>query len=327
LHSLKGATRAAHQRFCSKTHHTARQQNMPKSQCVRISGRDVYFVTGTKAQTVNICDQSQIKGRYEWKLRFPAERMLPVESLRKCADIEELVKILTDTYAGTIEQSPAGDTVHAGRSTHSGKTSLERVALRAPSSDEAWIQRAKVVTELCINELVLEFLDFPYLHRVEHSLHARLYELLRNHPHFDRHFPLANGEAFTQPIHKEWPETKPRSGKNGRGNFDLAILAPKQLNDTTLKAFSSGLPDAAIVVEMGLKYDAGHLSQDADKLLDSNVQHGYLVHLVRGKPHENAVDLTLKRVRETSTIKVAYARVDRGQRFVKLLDDDTITEV
>jgi len=32
---------------------------------------------------------------------------------------------------------------------------------------------------------------------VEHSIHARLYSLLRDLPLFDRHFPLARGAAST----------------------------------------------------------------------------------------------------------------------------------
>ena len=181
------------------------------------------------------------------------------------------------------------------------------------------------ITEVCIDELVLEFLGLPYLHRVEHSIHTRLYSILRNQPHFDRHFPLAKGGMLTQPIHKEWPETIPCPEKaNRRGNFDLAILSPGQLRTCTLDSFSNGRPAPAVVIEMSLNYKEGHLTLDAEKLLNSRVLHGYLVHLVREKPHESTIDQTIDRLRSEGTIKVAFARVERGRKFLKLLDDPGI---
>ena len=56
---------------------------------------------------------------------------------------------------------------------------------------------------LCVNELVQEFFEIPYLHRVVHSMHERLYSLLRDQPSFDRRLPLARGTAQTQPVHEE----------------------------------------------------------------------------------------------------------------------------
>ena len=71
------------------------------------------------------------------------------------------------------------------------------VPIRPRETDDEWIERASQITELCINELVQEFIEMPYLHRFEHSMHARLYSLLRDQPLFDRHFPLARGAAST----------------------------------------------------------------------------------------------------------------------------------
>ena len=195
-------------------------------------------------------------------------------------------------------------------------------------ADSAWIERAMRITQVCIDQLVLEFLDLPYLHRVEHSIHTRLYSILRNQPHFDRHFPLAVGGMLTQSIHKEWPETIPRPEKANRsGNFDLAILSPGQLRTCTLDSFSNGRPAPAVVIEMGLNYKEGHLTLDAEKLLNSRVLHGYLVHLVRDKPHESTIDQTIDRLPSEGTIKVAFARVERGRKFLKLLDDPGIHRI
>lgn len=300
---------------------------MPTSQNFRVDDRDVHLVIGTISQTVNVCTESNRKGVYEWKLRFPIDaRELP-EILRKALTISELITMLTRMPGSELELSPKSASGEILEPVPRAAVPKGRTALRPSTSDDEWIGRAKAVTELCINELVLEFLDYPFLHRVEHSIHARLYSLLRGQPHFDRHFALAQGEMLTQPIHKEWPETKPRPENEGRrGSFDLAILSPGQLFDSSLKDFSAGLLDAAIVIEMGLNYGDSHLSQDAEKLLNSDVRHGYLVHLVREQRHEAAVDSTIARLHATSTIKVAYARVYRGQRFVKLLDESTIRD-
>lgn len=301
---------------------------MPTSQSFRVDGREVYLITGTISQTVNVCTESNRKGHYEWKVRFPLDRTGLLDTLRTTASVSELITLLTVTFGGDVELSPSGASGEQLESLPTTKPATSRTPLRPAVTDDHWIERAKAITELCINELVLEFLEFPFLHRVEHSIHARLFSLLRDQPHFDRHFALARGEAFTQPIHKEWPETKPRPENEGRrGSFDLAILSPTQLFDSSLKSFSTGLLDAAIVIEMGLNYGDSHLTQDAEKLVNSEVRHGYLVHLVREQRHESAVDSTIARLLDTATIKVAYARVDRGQKFVKLLDEQEIRAV
>ncbi len=204
---------------------------------------------------------------------------------------------------------------------------LEPVGQTTPL-DAVWIERAMRITEICINELVREFLELPYLHRVEHSIHTRLYSILRIQPHFDRHFPLAEGGMLTQPIHKEWPETIPRPEKgNRRGNFDLAILSPGQLATCSLRDFKNGRLAPPIAIEMGLNYDEGHLSLDAEKLLNSHIQHGYLIHLLRELPHDSTIDETIDRLRAESTIRIAFARIERSRKFLKLLDDSVIQEI
>ena len=205
-------------------------------------------------------------------------------------------------------------------------------------SNANWVVRASQITEASIDQLVLEFLEYPYLHRVEHSIHARLYGILKAQPHFDHTFPLQTGE-LTQPIHKEWPETESRPNKNGRrGNFDLAVLSPDGIAAMSLSQFEDGECDQIkppIVIEMGLHYGMKHLSDDAEKLENSKVLHAYIVHLVRRKHREiafsNEIGILNKKIAElkknNSNIKVAFAAVQSDKKFLKLLGEDIIKAV
>jgi len=301
---------------------------MPSSQRFHAAGRDVYLVTGAISQTVNICTPQAKKGLYEWKFRFPAKVALPVFRLELASRLDDLTALLTGELGGQVEVSPNGVSTDVLEPVQLVTKAPSVVPIKPNDSDTEWIERARQITELCINELVQEFVELPYLHRVEHSMHARLYSLLRDQPLFDRHFPLARGAAYTQPVHKEWPETIARPENEGRrGSFDLAILSPSQLFESSLKNFTLGLLDAAVVIEMGLNYRDSHLRQDGEKLINSNVRHGYLVHLVREQGHEKAIDDTLASLRGSATIKVAYARVSGGQRFLKRLGDEEIIEL
>lgn len=299
---------------------------MPSSIKFRAADRDVYLVTGQISQTINVCTIGGAKGNYEWKFRFPIDVSLPIPELQQCSSLEALTQALSERFGGTLELSPSGVVLDVVEPASAGTKPPSRAPIKPRQSDEEWIGRARHITELCVNELVREFLELPYLHRVEHSIHARLYSLLRGQPLFDRHFGLAGGEAQTQPIHKEWPETIARPENEGRrGSFDLAILSPTQLYEASLPDFTKGLLDAAVVIEMGLNYRVSHLRQDAEKLLNSKVRHGYLVHLVRDQSHEDAIDEVIASLHGSESIKIAYARVHRGERFIKLLDDERIS--
>ena len=300
---------------------------MPNLEHIQFADRNIYLATGRISQTVNICTKDNKRGEYDWIIRLPVEHFIVGDQIREQSNINDLVSWLTSEKLGQVERSPAGINIESPEEV-SVKTASEEDPQILTLEDAKWIERAMKIVEICINELILEFIDLPYLHRVEHSIHTRLYSILRNQPHFDRHFLLGEGQMLTQPIHKEWPETIPRPEKgNRRGSFDLAILSPGQMKTCTLKNFSDGRLDPAIVIEMGLNYKEGHLSHDAEKLLNSNVEHGYLVHLVREKPHEKIIDQTIDRLRSENTIKVAFARVEKGNKFIKLLDDPTIREL
>ena len=122
-------------------------------------------------------------------------------------------------------------------------------------------------TEEAITALVDEFLDHPYLFRVEHSLHTRLYALLTGHRNIAQHVLIGDSGQWTQLVHKEWPETLANplgTEYKRRGLFDIAILAPQQLEKASLEGFRQGRIDAPVVIELGLNYGFRHLKQDEE---------------------------------------------------------------
>jgi hypothetical protein len=291
---------------------------MPQRVRERIEGRDIHIVTGRLSQTVNVCDANNRIGEYDWIVRLFGPNFVSGDEVRQRASISGLIQWLRENRSGRVEQTSPFD----------GEQLTISVEQPITPNDALWIQRAMQITGICINELVLEFLDFPYLHRVEHSIHIRLHSILSVQPHFARHFSLANGIASTQPIHKEWPEITPRPEKgNRRGNFELAILSPDRLKTCTLDDFKNGRVIPPIVIEMGMNYDNGHLANDAEKLLNSQVEHGYLVHLMRERPHDDSVDHTIMRLQQECTIRIAFARIEGGKKYLKLLEDPRIREV
>jgi hypothetical protein len=156
----------------------------------------------------------------------------------------------------------------------------------------AWLEQVVVLVEHAIDQLVLEFVELPYLHRVEHSLHCELYSLLTANRTLGRPYPLADGTP-TQLGHKEWPETVARPDKAGRrGNFDMVVLAPEALSRATIADFELGMVKPAIAIEIGLNYGRRHLEADVMKLANSVLPYAYVVHLARNPAfhHPEVVD-------------------------------------
>jgi hypothetical protein len=180
--------------------------------------------------------------------------------------------------------------------------------------------------EQSINRLVKEFLESPYLHRREHSLHAELFNIMMSHAELAQRVPLGNCMAKTQLVHKEWPESIARDGSR-RGNFDLVVLTPELLKGCpSIRAFREGHLHAPIVIEMGLDYDAEHLAGDAKKLINSKPKHGYLIHLVRELPREPIAEQIILGIEPRFEIKTAYAWMAGGKAAVKFLDEKSILE-
>ena len=126
------------------------------------------------------------------------------------------------------------------------KALLDKVhtTVPAPPPGDEWVAEAVNAVEASITTLIDEFLAQPFIHRVEHSLHVRLMQLLSEWEHLRGWYPIDDSGFKTQLIHKEWPETRPRKKKSElivdrrRGSFDVVVLAPSQLE----KQPSSGSP-------------------------------------------------------------------------------------
>ena len=128
---------------------------MPASQLFRVDRRDVYLITGTISQTVNVCTESNRKGFYGWKIRLPIDRTELAEVLRNSTSISELITLLTETYAGDVELSPSGNSGERLEPLPPPRSAPARIPLRPAATDDHWIERAKSITELCINEQLI----------------------------------------------------------------------------------------------------------------------------------------------------------------------------
>ena len=74
-----------------------------------------------------------------------------------------------------------------------------------------WEKEAKAIVEKNIDKLVLDFIRYPYLHRVEHSIHCELFKMPATNDIFDRKYTM--GAYISQTVHKELPEFLPERKK------------------------------------------------------------------------------------------------------------------
>jgi len=188
-----------------------------------------------------------------------------------------------------------------------------------------WEDRAIFAVEESIDNLITDFIQAPYLHRVEQSIHCELYRLLANHRILSSFYPLKDGQ-FTQCIHKEWPAQLNSETAVNRGHFDFSIISPKELKQCYAEDFENGRVNPLIAVEMGFKAVLHHLREDYRKLVNSNCsRHRYLVHILRNNMPDNQSDLEEFIAKINDETKVAYASVSpEGAVRYKLLNDDSV---
>ena len=271
--------------------------------------RQVVLVRGTKTQTVNVCTADDRVGDYAHIYRLPIAEDVELADLAELADVAAL-RDWAASRNGVEEQDGRG-----------GRSVL--LPLVDVDVDVSWLTSATKAVEVVLEDVVTEFLARPYLHRVEHSLHAELYHRLKDQADLRGEFPLRTGE-LTQLVHKEWPETRPdvSPGASGRrGAFDLAVVSPEGIAAATLEQFRQGRIAAPIVIEVGLDYGQKHLQDDGKKLLDSGVQAAYLLHLSRVRDaNAEAIERYVKD--PPGHLRIAYVHhvPNRGTRC-KRLDD------
>lgn len=258
---------------------------------MHIEGRDCYISSGTKSWTVNICTPANRRGDYDWIIRMPINNM---NGFRNCpGSINELVEQLGDRFGGQIECRPADV--------------LEDAPLPTPQKpiESDWLRKAVIATEAALRDLTDEFVDKPYLHRVEHSLHVRLIELLRRHEVLSVETKLMSG-CSTQLIHKEWPESVARKDCR-RGNFDVAIIAPELLRECTPDDYCRGRITPPIAIEVGLNYGWAHFVGDIEKLRNSSIQHAYVVHFDRDRANDNVCRQITEMADHDKDLSIVYA--------------------
>jgi hypothetical protein len=182
--------------------------------------------------------------------------------------------------------------------------------------------------------LIDEFRAQPFIHRVEHSLHVRLMQLLSEWEHLRGWYPINDSGFKTQLIHKEWPETRPRKKKpelivdRRRGSFDVVVLAPSQLEKATLEQFTVGRIDAPIVVELGLGYWNDHLSGDREKLTNSQVQRPYLVHLSRmPSGYQEETEVIVAGIEAPTQIAYVHHDLEQKKVYFRYLGSPEITQI
>lgn len=285
-----------------------------------ICGRKVKVKIGTKTQTVNICTDKNIHGVYDYVVRIrPPSLTEDMLAQHEFKSIHEIVQFLQREYHGEVERRPS-ERINATNLHH--PEDHKDNAEEKKSLLSTWEQQAVSAVDGAIDQFILEFVEFPYLHRVEHSIHCELYKILTSRRIFSR--TCSMGQWRSQPVHKEWPEFKPRPEKgNRRGNFDLCIISPELLKSCSFKEFRYGHIKPSIVIELGLDYGLSHLRDDAAKLVNSGVSNSYLVHLVR---QEFADDFNaLERFLLDTPMKTAYARVTSSKAFFKLVKDNCIS--
>ncbi|MBI3697665.1 MAG: hypothetical protein HY238_22885 [Acidobacteria bacterium] len=321
---------------------------------VLVGDRRIYVNT-RDTQTVKICTRRNRQGQYEKYYRInpplvlePRQMELLISRFTSLADLERW--LVNDRKAHRESQNEVGASPGAeplvqpppavgepqeefaheeetDESAEVGGAVAEILDLlkadKYSPDDDPWLHNAKDLVEQSIDRLLQEFIEYPYLHRREHSIHAQLFWIMMSHQELAERVPLGDDLAATQLVHKE---SVGREG-NRRGNFDLAVLSPKLLRGCpSIKAFTEGRLQAPIVIEMGLDYDAEHLAGDAKKLINSKPTHGYLIHLVRELPRESAAEQIVLGIEAKFGIKTAYGWKASGQTAFKRVNDQTISE-
>lgn len=307
---------------------------------LRICDRRIIIVSDEKSQTVNVCTASAREGVYDWIVRFQKDVPVATEARGIApASIEEFIGWLKQTLLGTVERIPPTSDPLLGQDRRQG------------SGPETLLgQQIMAAADKKLNQLVVEFLEHPYLHRSEYNLHCELYEYLCRTVEPQIHH-LACGDRVRL-IHKEWPESHwnarlgsfdvkelwppagdgvgPRRYKK-RGLYDVAVLSPSTVEACTdIQTYLDGKLQPVAAFEFGLMEKYDHLRSDVAKLINNRIRYGAVIHFVRPGEIDNydALETLVEKVCSISYVHTVYARVERtsnGIRYhYKLTDSPSV---
>ena len=194
--------------------------------------------------------------------------------------------------------------------------------------DEAyrvWVAEAVECVEDALRKLTEGFKTDPYEHRVEHSLHVKLYDLLMDHDHLSGWCPIGDGKFRTRLVQKEWPGQKRiaiRGTRESRQTFDLGVLAPDMVRGMTPDEFANGRRDPVIAIELGLDYGLSHVAGDLEKLTANKIAHRYVVHFSRKRTRDAR---TVEELLEAQTAaKWVFVHIDVDDLSMRYCDLDTL---
>lgn len=136
------------------------------SDSVVVGGREVVLVEGPKTQTVNVRGADDRK-QYEWKIRLPAETV-SLGELSQLEDVNQVLNFVIYERGGELEKGATPD----------GAVPPDPRLLRYSVHSDPWAQDATVAVERAIDSFIDDFVQRPFLHRIEHSIHSRLMHAL-----------------------------------------------------------------------------------------------------------------------------------------------------
>ena len=277
------------------------------------------FVHTQKTQTIKICLIDNLQGRYEKYYRVDSNSIIDEAVLNNFDNLNDLENYIINNLNGRRESKKEYTSEKPIISTYN------------PIHDSDLIKIKEEVDD-AIDTFIDEFIDFPYLHRAEHSIHTQLFHIMMNTKYnfLSKKFPMANGKTETLLVHKEWPW--PIINNSRRTTFDFAVLTPDYLKNecATISKFKKGHSCPPIIIEIGMDYGFAHLKKDKGKL-DLFVNHnyyGYLIHLYRRGRRKDDVEDFIKDTSSSNnggTIEIAYVLVtDKITRYKKIKDKSII---
>ena len=152
---------------------------MPK---VTVGGRTVFHRVGTKTQTVSICTAANREGVYAERYSLDISVEVPSAELAAQGDLPTL-----RTWLKLHGAEPLSASARPG--------ARLPALIAAPSAMDPWVSEASLAVERVLTDVVADFLDRPFLHRVEHSLHADLWARLKQEPELAGEHPLRDGKT------------------------------------------------------------------------------------------------------------------------------------